>query len=202
MYKEFYIFRHGESTYNIKGLIQGRLNTSVLTEKGKLQAEKIGWYLKDKNIEIILTSPLLRAKQTAEIANKFLNVSIVEDERFIEVDVGVVEGMHHTQATLKYAEDYAKWRDKRNLYPDLCFEGGETKRQVQERVFLGLRDWVEKSDNSVIAIASHGVMLGQIMVALGVADEGVDNGSVLHLIFDDDKWIFDGVFSVNEKDEK
>lgn len=200
MRKEFYIFRHGESSYNALGRIQGRTNNSVLTEKGKAQAEKTGAYLTDKKVEAILASPLKRALQTAEIVDKFLNVPLIEDERFIEVNVGVIEGLHHTEATAKYGADYAKWRDRENRYPEFCFEGGESKLQVRERVFAGLKDWAEKSDYQVMAVASHGIMLGQMMIALGAPDREVDNGSILHVIYEDENWCFGDLVSITEKE--
>lgn len=202
MRKDFYIFRHGESSYNALGKIQGRTNDSVLTEKGMAQAQKAGQYLADKKIEAIFCSPLKRALQTAEIVNKFLNVSVFADGHFIEVNVGVIEGLHHTEATAKYGEDYAKWRNRDGKYPDFCFEGGETKLQVRERVFAGLQNLVENSEYQVMAIASHGIMLGQVMLAIGAPDKEVDNGSILHLINEDGNWIFGGLFSVNEKEGK
>ena len=199
MRKEFYIFRHGESSYNALGRIQGRTNNSVLTEKGKAQAEKTGAYLADKKIEAVFVSPLKRARQTAEIVNKFLNVPLIEDEHFIEVDVGVIEGVHHTEATAKYGADYAKWRDRGNRYPEFCFEGGESKLQVRERVFAGLKHRVEKSDYQVMAIASHGIMLGQMMIALGAPDREIDNGSILHVIYEDGHWLFSDLITVSGK---
>lgn len=202
MRKDFYIFRHGESSYNALGKIQGRTNNSVLTEKGMAQAQKVGQYLADKKIEAILFSPLKRAQKTAEIVNKVLKVPVFADEHFIEVNVGVIEGLHHTEATAKFGDDYAKWRDSEGKYPDFCFEGGETKLQVRERVFSGLQNLVENSEYQVMAIASHGIMLGQVMLAIGAPDKEVDNGSILHLIYEDGNWIFGGLFSVKEKEEK
>lgn len=199
MRKDFYIFRHGESSYNLVGRIQGRTNDSVLTERGKLQATEVGKFLANKRIGIIVTSPLKRAMQTAEIAKKFLNVPIVEDEHFTEVNVGVIEGLHYTEATAKYGEDYVKWRNRENLWPDFCFEGGESKSAVKKRVFEGLHEWAENSDYEAIAIASHGIMLGQTLIAIGVADQEVDNGSILHISYDNGQWQFVEMVSVNKE---
>ena len=65
MRKDFYIFRHGQSSYNVEGRTQGQTNDSVLTDLGKEQALTVGERLKDKGVEIIVTSPLKRAMQTA-----------------------------------------------------------------------------------------------------------------------------------------
>ena len=58
MPKDFYIFRHGQSTYNVDGRIQGQTNDSVLTDLGKSQALKLGEKLKGRGIEVIISSPL------------------------------------------------------------------------------------------------------------------------------------------------
>lgn len=199
MKKEFYIFRHGESTYNRAGRIQGRTNDSVLTERGREQAAKTGEYLAEKGVEIIFASPLKRAGETAEIVNKYLNVPIVEDERFIEVNVGILEGLHHSEATARFGGDYAKWRDREKRYADFCFEGGETKLQVRDRVFEGLQDRAENAPYRVMAVASHGIMLGQLLILLGAPDREVDNGSILHISYDDGSWHFVELVSVNEE---
>ncbi len=108
MRKDFYIFRHGQSTYNVAGRTQGQTNDSVLTEQGKEQAVLVGEKLKNKEIDIIVTSPLKRAMQTAELANQALNVPVETDEHFIEVNVGVVEGLHYTEIRDKFPDIFEK----------------------------------------------------------------------------------------------
>lgn len=199
MRKDFYIFRHGESSYNLAGRIQGRTNDSVLTGRGKEQAAKVGRYLADKGIEIIIASPLKRAVQTAEIVDEYLQVPLVVDEHFIEVNVGVIEGLHHSEATAKYKDDYVKWRDRENRWPEFCFEGGESKADVRKRVWEGLQNWVENPDYQTVAVASHGIMLGQVMIALNAADREVDNGSILHIFYENGEWQFVELISVNKE---
>ena len=187
MTKDFYIFRHGQSTYNLIGRTQGHTNDSVLTELGQEQAADIGQKLKDKGIELIVTSPLKRARQTAELANQSLNVNIVEDERFIEINVGCVEGWPQDKILSQYKDIYDKLH---NVVPDenICYPGGETKKQVRERVFAGLEYWVSQKDYDVIAISSHGIALAQTMIALGQSCQNVPNGAILHLKKENDTW--------------
>ena len=83
--KHFYIFRHGQSTYNLAGLTQGQTNDSVLTDLGKHQALEVGQKLKDKRIEVVISSPLMRAMQTAKLANQVLQVPILQDKRFCKI---------------------------------------------------------------------------------------------------------------------
>ena len=61
------IVRHGQSTYNTEKRIQGRTDESTLTEKGHSDATKVGKALNNINFNAIYSSPLQRAKQTAEI---------------------------------------------------------------------------------------------------------------------------------------
>ena len=129
MKKTFYIFRHGQSSYNLAGRTQGQTNDSVLTELGQQQAVQIGQRLQDKHIELILCSPLVRARQTAELANRSLNVPIIYDNRFIEVNVGEIEGLHYTEIMEKYGEKYQQWRSSDQQFENLRFNGGESKKE-------------------------------------------------------------------------
>ncbi|MBQ8661109.1 MAG: histidine phosphatase family protein [Alphaproteobacteria bacterium] len=188
MKKDFYIFRHGQSSYNLAGRTQGRTNDSVLTELGREQAREVGQKLKDRGIEVIVTSPLERARETAKLANETLNVPVLADDRFIEVNVGEIEGMHYTEIQEKYGEKYQQWRSLDCKYEDMCFEGGETKKQVRQRVFGGLEDYARNSAYDVIAVSSHGIMLTQVLIAMKVGVVEVKNGAILHIGYDNGVW--------------
>ncbi len=188
MRKDFYIFRHGQSTYNLVGRIQGRTNDSVLTDLGKEQALKVGEKLAGKGVEIIVSSPLFRARQTAELANISLKKEIVEDANFTEVDVGVVEGMHYIEAKEKYSEEFEKMHSHDHDNDDACYPKGETRKQVRTRVFEGLEYWASKNEYKCVAIASHGIMLSQTLIALGENVSDIPNGSILHIKKENGLW--------------
>ena len=63
---KLYVVRHGETIENANDCLVGRINTS-LTEKGINQAKQVSEYFKNKNIDLIVSSPLDRCKKTAEI---------------------------------------------------------------------------------------------------------------------------------------
>lgn len=188
MIKDFYIFRHGQSSYNVEGRTQGQTNDSVLTDLGKEQAISVGQRLRGKGVEIIVTSPLKRAMQTAELANQSLNIPIKTDNRFIEVDVGVVEGMHYTKIRDEYTDIFNKMHTVGTEFDDVCYPKGETRRQVRERIFNGLEDWANNSEYKTIAVSSHGIMLAQTLIALGESMSDIKNGAILHIRKDGDKW--------------
>lgn len=86
--------RHGETDYNKQRLIQGRID-NVLNENGKNQAHTLGTYLKENNetFDVLMTSPMLRAKETAQILGSHLNMTITSEHvAFIERDFGPFEG--------------------------------------------------------------------------------------------------------------
>lgn len=183
MVKDIYLFRHGESTYNVNGYLQGQTNDSVLTNLGKEQASKAGELLKDKSIELIVSSPLTRARETAQIVSEKINADVIYDECFIEVNVGVVEGLHYTEVLEKYGELYKQWKSFEPQYREIHFDGGETKNQVRKRVFDGLKKYASSSDYKTIAVSGHGIILGQTLVALGIEDMEIPNAAIIHLKF-------------------
>ena len=77
MKKHFYIFRHGQTIWNAEGRPQGQSETPVpLTLIGVEQAHRLAQKLSDKKIKLIVSSDLLRAKQTAEIVAEELKVPV------------------------------------------------------------------------------------------------------------------------------
>lgn len=186
--KHFYIFRHGQSSYNLAGRTQGRTNDSVLTELGRDQAREVGQKLVGRGVQVIVCSPLVRAQETAKLANLSLGVPIIIDERFVEVNVGDIEGLHYTEILEKFGEKYQQWRSSEGKYENMCFAGGETKKQVRERVFAGLEDYAQNSNYQVLAISSHGIMLSQVLIAMGIGVTDVQNGAILHISCTNGAW--------------
>lgn len=87
------IVRHGQSTYNRLKLIQGRCDESVLTDKGETDARQVGATLSSLSVDAIYSSPLQRAKQTAEIIQAFLpgTPELQVADNLMEVDLPLWE---------------------------------------------------------------------------------------------------------------
>ncbi len=196
--KYFYIFRHGECPLNKSGHIQGQSINGKLTDIGCKQAHSIGNLLKDKKIEIIISSPMLRAIQTAKIVREYLNkIPIMVDHRLTEVNMGVIEGLHLSLAEKLYAETYKHWRS--NKPKDLLtrFENGETKADVRKRVFAALDHYAQNTTYQNIAISSHGIAIAQILQYLGIKKTDIPNGSILFLIYNHNSWKYNGFIKLN-----
>jgi predicted dienelactone hydrolase len=87
----FYYVRHGQTDINKNGIVPENRDVP-LNEKGILQAKEAAKLLRNKNIKIIVASPLIRAKQTAEIINKALNVPIIYYDGLKEGSWGIATG--------------------------------------------------------------------------------------------------------------
>ena len=88
-----YFVRHGESEANQRGIFAGQKEDSVLTEKGKEQARATAQEIENENLKIdkIVSSPLKRTKETAEIIAKEIGFDVLKiyfDNRVIEYDMG------------------------------------------------------------------------------------------------------------------
>lgn len=186
--KHFYLFRHGECPFNLSGHIQGQSYDGELTAHGQSQARLIGQKLQNKHIEIIISSPLKRTRQTAQIVASCLQVPILFDQRLQEVNMGVVEGMLISEVEKRYAALYDKWRHCRLDDTTTRFENGETKYEVRRRVWAALNHYARHTPFHNFAVSGHGITLSQVMLHLGINNPDIPNGAVIHLTYDRGLW--------------
>lgn len=106
------IIRHGQSSYNTERRVQGRSDVSVLTEKGRDDARKVGAALSNLTFAAIYTSPLQRAKQSAEVILDCLTTSPIlqTSDKLMEIDLPLWEGMLLAEVQNKFPEDYRRWQ--------------------------------------------------------------------------------------------
>ncbi|MBP3501997.1 MAG: histidine phosphatase family protein [Clostridia bacterium] len=143
---EILLTRHGQTEWNVLGKVQGRADIE-LNERGIEQAEETGKVLKSEQIDLIICSPLKRAKQTAEIINKDRNISIIYDEDVIERDFGEFEGINKKEFDF---EGY--WSYKQNSK----YEKAENIKDFFDRVYNFLDKIKEKYKDKRILIVAHG----------------------------------------------
>lgn len=141
-----YILRHGD-VYNPKALWYGRLSGFRLSAKGRRQAKALGQYLSDKNIEIIYSSPLERARETAEaIVHHYPHISIRFDDRLMDVQTP-------TQGMTRQQMERFNW----NFFqPKYLAQGGETLGDITKRIMTVVSQVLKKYKGKTIAIISHG----------------------------------------------
>ena len=88
---KLYLSRHGETDINVLDRVCG-LTEAMLTEKGRCQAMSLGERVKDKNIDLIISSPMKRAQETSRIASSVCGAPVITDDRLIEQNYGIYEG--------------------------------------------------------------------------------------------------------------
>ncbi|MDC3417919.1 histidine phosphatase family protein [Aquibacillus salsiterrae] len=142
------LIRHGETDWNLNEKLQGKTDIP-LNETGRQQARECRDYFKDTEWDVLVTSPLRRAKETAEIINEGVHVPLVEMEQLKEWSFGKAEG------TTKEERD--------RLYPDKRYPGAETKGQVLERVMEGMKQIVDQYSNKKVLVVAHGAVISLIL---------------------------------------
>ncbi len=144
---KLYTVRHGETEWNVVNRICGRSDIP-LTEAGVAQARETAKDFKGTHIDLVLVSPLLRARQTADEICKELGLSYETDERLLEQDYGIYEGGY------RFAEEYL--RCKQNFFYN--FKTGESTAQLAHRIFGLVDELKEKyADKSVLLVCHGGV---------------------------------------------
>ncbi len=138
--------RHGQTDWNVLGKIQG-LTDIELNETGIKQAEETREKLLDKKIDLILTSPLKRAKKTAEIIGKGRNIPIIVDNGLIERAFGKNEGK--TREEFDFDE---VWNYKLNKQ----YEDAESVGDLFNRIDTFLNNIKETYPDKTVLLVTHG----------------------------------------------
>jgi probable phosphoglycerate mutase len=144
--------RHGQAKNNIERILTGRTPGIPLTEKGIEQAEKAAKFLEDMNISAIYSSPIERARHTAEIVGKHNSLDVIIDDRLIELDMGKFTGVPYDEIFSTHGNVFMKFY---NGELEIAHNGVETFAEVKKRI-LGIVDHViEKHPDQNIVLVTH-----------------------------------------------
>ena len=144
--------RHGQAKNNTERILAGRTEGVPLTDIGIKQAEHTAELLEHMNISTIYSSPIERAKHTAEIAGKYNSLDITIDDRLIELDMGKFTGMPYDQIFNNHGNVFMKFY---NGELEIAHNGVETFSQVKKRI-LGIVDHViEKHPDENVLLVTH-----------------------------------------------
>jgi len=158
-----YLVRHGLSEGNLGKYFQGHLDPP-LTDQGRQQAAALGQWLgkRDLTISAMYTSPLKRARQTAEIIGASLGpTAIIDEPDLIEYHGGQLEGLTLDEATKLFPDYLDRPLAKRG---DFSAYGGESYQQMQQRLerFISRVQSAHPPDADIIVVA-HGGSLYQLL---------------------------------------
>lgn len=142
---KLYVTRHGETQWNTQNKVCG-ITDIELTHAGMEQAKALAARLIGCDIQLIISSPLIRAKQTAHIIAEALGADVIIDDRLREQNLGIYEGVLRTNEKYRSA--------KRNF---ACrYPGGESALDVAHRAYSLLDEIKAAYKHKTVLLVGHG----------------------------------------------
>jgi len=178
----WFFVRHGETDWNKEKRLQGWQGVP-LNEEGRAQATATAAQLKDRNIDLIISSDLQRAHQTAGIIGKTLNTEVVTDPGLRERSYGTFEGKIVSEIT---EEEWSRLRTH-NYNP----EQGESLQEMETRIHKTIVGHTKSHRHKNVVIVSHGSALQHLMARLknsssgGLNEKKLGNAEAAHFSLTD-----------------
>ena len=171
------IVRHGQSSYNALKMIQGRCDESVLTEKGTADAHQVGAALSSLRFDAVYSSPLQRAKKTAEVILPYLPGSpeLLTPTSLLEIDLPLWEKLHKEVVKDKFSEEYRCWKERPHQF---CMTIATAEGTKEHFPVLALYEqakqfWQEilprHQGGTILIVAHNGINRCLLASALGIS---------------------------------
>ena len=181
MTTEFVLIRHGETNWNIDHRYQG-VSQTPLNETGLLQAAALAGDMEGDRWDVLASSPLARAWDTAlpvAAAIDYPFDEIIPDERLIERYYGVAEGL-----TLE---------EREAQYPGDVWEGLEPREDLNVRSMSAMEDYLARFSGQRIALVTHGTWITSVLQVITMGEQGygkvmIANCSRTYLTHDEEGW--------------
>jgi broad specificity phosphatase PhoE len=176
-----YLIRHGETDWNVEGRWQGHADVP-LNERGHQQAAQIAQDLAGAGLAAIYSSDLQRALDTARVLSATTGLPVQTDPRLREINQGEWQGLLAEEVEARYGEMLRR----RRLNPlDAAPPGGETVKQVRDRVVSAIEAICRNHPFERVAVVSHGFALALVRVHY----QGYPLPEVWKLIPSNDQWL-------------
>ncbi len=157
-----HLVRHGRSVWNAAGRIQGQIDIE-LDEIGLQQAQRIAGRLEGEPLAAIYSSPLLRARSTAEVIAVRFNLPVTLDARLMEYDFGVISGMTWAEVAENHPELANRWLEDPWAVP---VAGSEGRVNFAARVMSAMQDICSRHPAEHVVIVAHGGTFGVYLTAM------------------------------------
>ncbi|MEO1783840.1 histidine phosphatase family protein [Thermodesulfobium sp. 4217-1] len=159
---KIYLIRHGETDWNKESRYQG-VKDIELSAKGIEQVRKLGKYFSSIPLDILVSSPLSRTKETANSILDFYpkKLQVFYDDRFLEISHGLWEGKLVSEVKREFKEIYNFW--KVSPYEAKMPEG-EGLHDVSLRATSAFKEWVDNNRGNDIAFVTHDVVIRVILM--------------------------------------
>ncbi len=144
----WFILRHGQSEWNSAGIVQGQSDGNSLTSKGVEQARQAAAKLKSHHIDLVISSDLKRAAETASIIAEIVGAKVVCDKRLRERHMGTLQGKLKNEVESDYLESIKGYTTKS--------EGGESFEDIEKRAWEAFREHQVAYKGKNIVVVTHG----------------------------------------------
>ncbi len=202
----YFLLRHGESIPNIKEFHCSwpEPKDGPLTMNGRKQIEKLIPKIKKGKIDLIFSSDILRAKQTAEIISLAVNVKIEYDKRLREIDFGNLNGKDLSEAR-EYFDPESQSSEEEIIFKKFYdgFPGGEKYSQAMARMREFIKEVERKYENKNILIISHDAPISLLFYSMNGYDflGGVEQRKKISFKTGEMRGLIYKNFSYNQKGE-
>lgn len=177
-----YLIRHGRQNSKL-------CNVDVeLSPEGREQAELTGARLKSYGIQAVYSSNLMRAAETADIINKYLDKPRFYDDRLREAEFGELTGLENSVLKEKFKDFLA---ERALMKEDIPYPGGENSRMVFERVFAAIKD-ITTQNHENVCVVTHGGAIRALLTGIVGAEPAkwltygrqLENCSISEIMYD------------------
>ncbi|MBO9667600.1 MAG: histidine phosphatase family protein [Bdellovibrio sp.] len=166
MLKTIHLFRHGQTDWNLNRRMQGHTDIP-LNEEGRKQAQTLQDFFSKNPVDLMVSSDLTRAQQTATIANEILKAPTFSSSQFREVYLGDIEGMTQEEIIEKHGEDsWLRWTSHEAINFGFTYKNGESALTAIERFHKGLTDLCSTQEFSSLGLCTHGLMMRRFLHSL------------------------------------
>jgi broad specificity phosphatase PhoE len=160
----FHLVRHGEHVWRDRGILAGRSPGVGLSAIGRTEMAATAEILAGEKIAALYASPLERTKESAEILAARFALPVRYRDDLIELDFGEWTGL-----TFDEVRRDARWEAWRACRSMAAIPGGESMRQVQQRIMNALVELEREHPRAALVIVSHGdVIRAALLYALGM----------------------------------
>lgn len=153
-----YVVRHGETDLNSQERYGGQMNVP-LNETGLKQAKILAEKIKEIEFDIMISSPLLRAVQTAQVISEMCDIPYSINKSFIERNLGVYEGLTNQEIQFQYPDLFVR-NVTRQI--DDAPTGGETIRQFDNRILEAVKQLKNQYPCHNVLLITHGFVIRHI----------------------------------------
>ena len=168
-----HLLRHGQTEHTPERRFSGRSDLP-LSELGRAEARAAALHLKDRGIDVIVSSPLQRCRETAQAAAEVLGLPVEVDDDLRELDFGEWEGLTGDEVRARSPLAFRRWWGT----TDVRAPGGESVADVSARVARARRRILDRHAGRTVLVVSHVTPIKLLLAAgLGVADD------VVHRVF-------------------